>query len=512
MVVTKASGEGQGREWMERFLPPVLEGDLPETLSGISDDSRQVSPGDLFLLRVDGPLQEKFLDEAIAKGAALLVASRRHLPSVLERRQASGIRVPVCVVENIQEAAGVIASAWYGEPSRSMKVVGVTGTNGKTTSSFLVRSMLDRSGLRSGLIGTVWFDLGDGLDEAPQTTPGALFLQRSFREAMNNGLAAISMEVSSHALSQDRVAGTFFSAVHFTNLTRDHLDYHKTFEDYFNAKARLLHWVNPDGSLPPAVINVDDPYGRILAEQIARRGDRRLLTYGHSEHLSIHPLESFISLDGIKGALEVEGRRISVDSNLPGDFNLQNIMGAVGCALALGVSPEAVEGGIRSLPGVPGRFERVNPGGRFAVIVDYAHTDDALKNILSSLRPLTPGRVITVFGCGGDRDRGKRPRMGKVAGELSDIVVVTSDNPRTEDPEFIIDEIEPGLKETGRSYLREVDRRTAIAKALSLAKPGDAVLIAGKGHEPYQIVGHEKSHFDDRETAREILASMGESL
>ena len=508
----EATGSEHGQDWMKRYLPPTLDGALPESLSGISDDSRSVSPGHLFLLRVDGDLQERFLDEAIQRGAALLVVSRRHLSAVMERRAVSGRKIPIGVVDNIQESAGVIASAWWGEPSRSLNVVGVTGTNGKTTSSFLVRSILDAGGSRAGLIGTVWFDLGDGLADAPQTTPGALFLQKSFREALNHGLSAISMEVSSHALAQDRVAGTFFSAVHFTNLTRDHLDYHKSFEEYFDAKSRLVHWVNPDGSLPPAIINVDDPYGKILAEQIARRGDRRLLTYGHTGDLSLRPLEIDISLDGIRGEIEVEGRRMKVESRLPGDFNLQNIMGAVGCALALGHPLEVVEAGIRALPGVPGRFERANPGGRFAVIVDYAHTDDALKNILSSLRPLTPGRVITVFGCGGDRDRGKRPRMGRVAGELSDVVVVTSDNPRTEDPDSIIDEIEPGLKSSGRSFLREADRRKAIFRALSLARPGDAVLIAGKGHEPYQIVGHQKSHFDDRDTAREILLSMGETL
>ena len=512
MTGAEVKGDGRGRDWMSRCLPPPLEGEFPESLSGLSDDSRTVAEGNLFLLRLDGELQEKFLDEAIRKGAALLVVSRRHLPAVMERRALSGRTLPVCVVENIQESAGVIASAWWGEPSRSMKVVGVTGTNGKTTSSFLVRSILDAGDSRAGLIGTVWFDLGSGLVEAPQTTPGALFLQKSFREALNHGLSALSMEVSSHALAQDRVAGTYFSAVHFTNLTRDHLDYHKTFDEYFAAKSRLIHWVNPDGSLPPAVINADDPYGAILARQIARRGDRTLLTYGHTGDVSIHPLDIRITLDGIRGERAVEGRRIKVASSLPGDFNLQNIMGAAGCALALGRSPEEIEEGIRTLSGVPGRFERANPGGQFAVIVDYAHTDDALKNILSALRPLTPGKVITVFGCGGDRDRGKRPRMGKVAGELSDMVVVTSDNPRTEDPSFIIDEIEPGLKESGRSFFREVDRRKAIARALSLARPGDAVLIAGKGHEPYQIVGHEKSHFDDRETAREILLSMGETL
>ncbi len=499
---------GQGGEWIVRHLPPPLTGTLPERLFGLSDDSRTVGPGSLFLLRVEGEFERKYLDEAIRKGAALLVVSRKHLPGVLERRGEVGSHLPVCVVENIQEATGVIASAWWGNPSAELSVVGVTGTNGKTTSSFLVRSILESAGRRTGLIGTVWFDLGGGLSEAPQTTPGALTLQRAFRQSLDNGLAGVSMEVSSHALAQDRVAGTTFSAVHFTNLTRDHLDYHKSFEEYFQAKSRLINWINPDGTMPPAVINTDDPYGERLTKEVGRKGGRRVLTYGHAKDRSIYPDKIKISLDGIEGSLVVPGGRIRIESHLPGDFNLQNIMGAVGCALATGISPRAIEEGIRSLSGVPGRFERVNPGGKFAVIVDYAHTDDALKNVITALRPLTPGRVITVFGCGGDRDRGKRPRMGRVAGDLSDLVVVTSDNPRTENPDDIIDEIEPGIRESGREYYREVDRRTAIAQALSLAAPGDAVLIAGKGHEPYQIIGREKSHFDDRETAREILSSL----
>lgn len=507
-MAAEVSERERGEEWLVRHLPPPLAGILPERLTGLSDDSRTVRTGNLFLLRTEGEFEKRYLDEAIQKGAALLVVARRHLPDVMERRGAQASQIPVCVVENIQEAAGVIASAWWGDPSGSLSVVGVTGTNGKTTSSFLVRSILEASGQRTGLIGTVWFDLGGGLAEAPQTTPGALTLQRAFRQGLDNGLAGISMEVSSHALAQDRVAGTTFSAVHFTNLTRDHLDYHKSFEEYFEAKSRLINWVNPDGTMPPAVINVDDPYGERLAGEIARKGGRRLLTYGHAGERSIRPDGIRISLDGIEGSLVVPGGEIRVEAHLPGDFNLQNIMGAVGCALAIGLSPSAIEKGIRELPGVPGRFERVNPGGAFAVIVDYAHTDDALKNVLTALRPLTPGRVITVFGCGGDRDRGKRPRMGRVAGELSDVVVVTSDNPRTEDPGAIIDEIEPGIRESGRPFYREEDRRTAIARALSLAAPGDAVLIAGKGHEPYQIIGREKSHFDDRETAREILSGM----
>ncbi len=491
---------------MERFLPPPVLGAFPEKLTGISDDSRKIRPGNLFILRCGIAYEESFLFEALDKEASLLLVPERHLPSVCERMGIHGTKVPVCSVPNIQEAAGMVSSAWWGNPSKDLVVVGVTGTNGKTTSSFLTRNILETSGYRCGLVGTVWFDLGNGMVEAPQTTPGALELQEAFSEARENGLRAISMEVSSHALDQERVSGTHFSAVHFTNLTRDHLDYHKTFEDYFAAKSRLLLWTNPDGTPPMAVVNGDDPYGKRLLALLKDDG-RKVISYGHDSGFDIHPEDVRISLDGIEGTLVIPGGRLPISSALPGDFNLQNIMGSVGCALALGIPPETIASGIRNLKGVPGRFERVNPGERIAVIVDYAHTDDALKNILSSLRPLTKGRVITVFGCGGDRDRGKRPRMGRVAGELSDLVVLTSDNPRTESPEAIMEEVEPGIRASGRPFLKEADRRNAIKMAIGAAKPGDVVLIAGKGHEPYQILGKTKTPFDDRQVARECLSA-----
>ena len=500
-------GSKKGQEWMERFLPPPATGRLPEVLSSLVDDSRMVTPGALFILRCGSTYEESHLREALQKGAALFLVPEIHLPSVSRKLGEWAATTPVCAVADIREAAGVIASAWWDFPSQSLEIVGVTGTNGKTTSSFLTREILEAAGKRSGLIGTVWFDLGKGLVEAPQTTPGALFLQESFAQARENGLAAVSMEVSSHALDQERVAGTRFSAVHFTNLTRDHLDYHKTFEDYFLAKSRLILWTNPDGSRPPAVVNADDPYGRRLLERL--RGDgRKCLSYGHDPAFDIHPGKVRITLDGIEGSVRIPGGVIQVASALPGDFNLQNLMGSIGCAHLLGIPSGEIEKGIRSLSGVPGRFERVNPGGQFAVIVDYAHTDDALRNILTSLRPLTSGRIITVFGCGGDRDRGKRPRMGRVAGELSDLVILTSDNPRTEDPGAIMDEVVPGIRESGKDFIREVDRKAAIARAIALARPGDAVLIAGKGHEPYQILGKTKTSFDDRLVARECLNGL----
>lgn len=489
---------------MEQCLPPPVTGEYPERLTGLSDDSRTAQKGHLFIVRTEGALVPEHLDLALEKGVALLLAPDRLQSEICRHLGERGVSVPLCVVSRIQEATGMVAASWWGHPSEGLSVVGVTGTNGKTTSSFLARSILNASGHPSGLIGTVWFDTGDGLEEAPQTTPGALFLQEAFFRSRKKGLSAVSMEVSSHALEQDRVAGTTFRVVHFTNLTRDHLDYHKTFEAYFLAKSRLLFWTNPDGSIPVAVVNGDDPHGLELIEGLRAAG-RPVISYGHLESFDVHPSGTEITLAGIRGRVVTRSGGIVVDSVLPGDFNLANIMGAIGCALALDLPPETIEEGIRALPGVPGRFERVPSTAPFAVIVDYAHTDDALQNILTSLRPLTAGRVITVFGCGGDRDRGKRPRMGRVASALSDLVVMTSDNPRTESPDAILDEIEPGVRESGRPFLREPDRKKAIAMALEEARAGDAVLIAGKGHEPYQIIGKTKSVFDDRLVAREIL-------
>jgi UDP-N-acetylmuramoyl-L-alanyl-D-glutamate--2,6-diaminopimelate ligase len=328
-----------------------------------------------------------------------------------------------------------------------------------------------------------------------------------FAESPQNGLKSVSMEVSSHALDQDRLAGTIFSVVHFTNLTRDHLDYHRTMEAYFEAKRKLLMWENPDGTHPVAVVHTGDEYGARLAKELERDG-RRVLTYGEGADAMIRPIHVDVGLSGIRGTLRTSRGEMSIDSSLSGHYNLQNILGAVGCGEALGLSTEKIAEGIHSLSGVPGRFERVDSPAGFSVIVDYAHTDDALSNLLSAVRPVTRGKVITVFGCGGDRDRGKRPRMGNVAGRLSDFVVLTSDNPRTENPESILDEIEPGLRETGTPYVRVSDRKSAIFDAIRRARSGDAVVIAGKGHENYQILGKEKIHFDDREMARLALAEI----
>ena len=493
--------------WLSGRLPAPVWGSFPKTVDHLSDHSRSVLPETLFLVRPGPAFRWEFVLDALDRGATFLVSDRSSLPE-WERRPELKKRVEAVAglsfVEDIQTWSGQFASEWWGNPSASLKVVGVTGTNGKTTSSFLTRSIYAASGLSCGLLGTVVFQMGGKEEEAPQTTPGALQIQSLFAQARAGGLLAVSMEVSSHALEQNRVSGTHFSVVHFTNLTRDHLDYHQDMERYFEAKRRLVVWRNPDGSHPAAVIHLGDPRGRRLVGELRTMG-RTVLSYGEDPDADIRPREVEVGLSGIRGSLVTPRGILEIESALSGHYNLQNVMGAVGTGLAMDLPTEGIVEGVRSLSGVPGRFERIDSGQGFSVIVDYAHTDDALANLLDAVRPITSGQVVTVFGCGGDRDRGKRPRMGRVAGERSDFVILTSDNPRTEPPEAILDEVEPGIRETGTAYLRIADRKEAIFEAIGRARPGDSVVIAGKGHENYQILGREKIHFDDREMAREAL-------
>jgi UDP-N-acetylmuramoyl-L-alanyl-D-glutamate--2,6-diaminopimelate ligase len=476
---------------------------VPDEILGLSDDSRSVRNGDLYFLRPGTTgVNWSFLKDAIAAGARLVVTDS----SVFENWSADPLfhSVPVIFVNDLLRVMGSVSSAFWGDPSGKMKVVAVTGTNGKTTSSFLTRSILVRSGISTGLIGTVVFDLGDEVVEASQTTPGILELNRLFGEGFMKGLRGMSMEVSSHALDQDRIAGLSFSVVHFTNLTRDHLDYHHDMESYYQAKKRLFFRKNPDGGYPTCVVNGDDPWGKRLVSEIL--SDSRVpIVIGESPGSDVTPSKITMGIDGIRGSIRTPKGEMTLQSPMTGHYNLMNIMGVIGCGIALGIPLDLISSGISSQKGVPGRFEVVRSDRNVSVIVDYAHTDDALENLLSAVRPLCQGKVITVFGCGGDRDRGKRPRMGEKAGKLSDFVILTSDNPRTEDPEKILDEIEPALQETGTPYERISDRKKAIFRAISFANPGDSVVIAGKGHENYQILGKVKHHFDDREMAREAL-------
>lgn len=519
--------------------------DAPATdrmVTGIAYDSRAVRPGEVFVaLRGQHADGTSFVREAIGRGAALIVS---------EQPAGDAIEVPWVVVKDARRALAFLAVAFYHDPSREMRVVGITGTNGKTTTAYLIASIFEAAGVRCGLLGTVVYRTGPadalgaratgashaatgmpGVDgntrEAGRTTPEAPEVQAMLREMVEKECGACAMEVSSHALSLRRVDGMTFAAAVFTNLTRDHLDFHADMEAYYQAKRRLFDMLPPGR---PSLLNVDDPRGVALAEASGRP-----VTYAISRKADITPGPLSFSLEGLQFDVRTPRGALHVRSKLVGRPNVYNILAAVATATALDISFDAIERGIRQLEGVPGRFQLVsNPAGaatpearadEVTVVVDYAHTDDALRNLLETARPLAHGRLITVFGCGGDRDRTKRPLMGAVAGRLSDVIVITSDNPRSEDPMRIIEEIQRGITPDTRGpapgpgradrgdaragsgiQLAIVDRREAISKAIELARPGDLVLIAGKGHEKYQVLGDRVLPFDDVAVAREALA------
>jgi UDP-N-acetylmuramoyl-L-alanyl-D-glutamate--2,6-diaminopimelate ligase len=470
-------------------------------VSGIAYDSRRAGPGSVFVaLRGQHADGTAFAPQAVARGAAVVVAEAAPPDG--------GTPVPWVRVNDARLALALLADRFFGHPSGDLALAGITGTNGKTTTAYLLRSIFEAAGKRCGLIGTVTYSLGGEERPAARTTPEAPDLQAMLREMVDHGCSAAVMEVSSHALAQHRVDGTRFAAGIFTNLTRDHLDFHGDMESYAAAKRRLFDML-PAGA--PAVVNVDDPRGAALA---AGRG---AVTYAVHRAADVTPAALSLSLDGLEFDAATPAGTLHLRSRLVGQPNVYNILAASAAAVALGLPLEAIERGIAALAGVPGRFELVTHGEEdVAVVVDYAHTDDALKNLLETARSLAPRRVITVFGCGGDRDRTKRPLMGAVASRLSDVVIVTSDNPRSEDPGAIIDEILLGIPggvqeerrpARGSRVLRVIDRRTAIERAVDLAEPGDLVVIAGKGHEKTQTIGDRTIRFDDVDVAREALAA-----
>lgn len=483
------------RELLEGIEFVEIKGDLEIEVKGISCDSRKVKQGDLFVAikgtETDGHL---FLTEALQKGAVAFVVEEPP-----KEGGCSYVRV-----SNSREALGLIASKFYGEPSKALKVVGVTGTNGKTTTTYLVEAILKAKGEKVGLIGTVTYRW-DGVQlEATNTTPSSLDLQKMMKEMLETGVGYVVMEVSSHALSQKRLKGCYLDVGVFTNVTPEHLDYHGSFEDYLKAKALLFEEVlkesKQNGKDPWAIYNVDDPHVSKVVEGLGFKK----LSFGQKGDIS--PLEHESSIDGIKAHLKTPFGEVSFSSKLVGFHNLYNIMAAIGVCLALGVDRRVIEEGIASLKGVPGRLERVSD--RPAVFVDYAHTPDALQKVLLALRPFVKGKLILVFGCGGNRDRTKRPQMGRIASELSSFAVITSDNPRKEDPWVIIEEIKKGVK-PGFPHKVIVDRKEAIFEAITQAGPEDVVLIAGKGHETYQVIGERRYPFDDREAARIALKELG---
>jgi len=480
------------------------QGSLALDISNIHYDSRLIKPGGLFV-----PLQGEhedghaFIGQAIENGAV----------AVLTQLNFKDEKLTVVQVENTKNILSKLACRFYDNPSLKIPVIGVTGTNGKTTITYLIESILKENGSQPAVIGTVNYRYGNKTWNATHTTPQTLDLQRLLAQFVEMGATHAIMEVSSHALLQGRVEGVHFDVALFTNLTRDHLDYHKTFEEYFEAKKSFFSYYlkNSKKKNRASIINVDDEYGKKLQLEVSGnqliytlslegrgKGEGEKIFQAHIREMNVCGTKAFIKTPQWSGEIK---------TNLVGEYNLSNILAATSVAFHFNISQEKILKGIEHLKNIPGRLEKVESTKGPQVFVDYAHTDDALKNVLKALHDLKPkGRIITVFGCGGDRDKTKRPLMGTVAQENSTLIVVTSDNPRTEDPVSIIEDIKKGLiLSAASSVIIEVDREKAIHKAISLAKPEDIVLIAGKGHEDYQILGTHKIHFDDREKALECL-------
>jgi UDP-N-acetylmuramoyl-L-alanyl-D-glutamate--2,6-diaminopimelate ligase len=469
---------------IDALAPVDVVGRVPVEIADLVYDAQEARPGSLYFCvrgsRADG---HAFAPDAVANGAVALVVERPlELP------------VPQLVVEDARRAMPVAADEFFGRPTEQLDVAGVTGTNGKTTTAFLLYAILAAANRRPGLLGTIESRVGGERRPAIRTTPEAIDLQRTFREMLDAGDRSAAVEATSHGSELGRLDRVRFGALVFTNLTQDHLDFHGTLERYFDAKRRLF-----TETRPPAAVNVGDEHGRRLADEL--RGHNELLTFGLVDGADLRPEELELGPRGARfrvGGIELETR-------LRGRFNVENILGAVAAARLLGIDDDAIAYGVKELRGVPGRFEAVDEGQPFAVLVDYAHTPDSLENVLRTARDLAQSRVICVFGCGGDRDRGKRPLMGRIASDLADVAIVTSDNPRSEEPEAIIAEI---LEGAGDAEV-EPDRREAIARAVAAAGEGDVVVIAGKGHEQGQQFADRTIPFDDREVAREALRRLG---
>ena len=471
-------------------------------ITSIERDSRQVGAGALFACIAGAHVDAHSFIPNVARAGARAILTQRESVDVPDG-------ISVLHVPNIEEALDVIVPYFYDYPARAMRVIGITGTNGKTTTSYLTRAILRHAGRRVGLIGTIQVMMEDEVFHTANTTPDVIVMQQLLAEMRTRKMDTVVMEVSSHALDQGRVAGIEFDTAVFTNLTQDHLDYHKTMENYAHAKARLFDLVSAEGAKTgkTAVLNADDAWSK------AMRAHTRcpIISYGvaHDADLMAHNVH--LAQDGMDLTLVHKGADVgSLHVGITGLFNVSNVLAATGTALAENVPTADIVAALTAFTGVPGRFELVRAGQDFSVIVDYAHTPDGMENVLRTARAVTAERIIAVFGCGGDRDRTKRPIMGRMAAELADIVVLTSDNPRTEDPAAILDEVETGVLPVigDKPYEKLVDRRTAIFHAVQRAQKGDTVVILGKGHENYQILKDKTIHFDDRETAREAIGGL----
>lgn len=473
-------------------------GTLNREIKGIAYDSRLIKDGFLFVaikgLRTDGHL---YIKDAILRGATAVVASET--PSEEDD-------TTIVEVDRSREALAILSSNFYGEPCRSLSLIGITGTNGKTTTSYITKSILSAWGKKVGLLGTIQYIIGDRVTTAVHTTPESLDLQRYLREMLKQEVEYAVLEVSSHALSLKRVEGCSFKVAVFTNFSQDHLDFHGTMDTYFAAKTKLFDYLEKDGY---AVLNWDDTMVRSLAQKI----DCNVITCGLEKGAMLratHPkIADFLGWEGLSFKIHTPKGELFISSPLAGRNNVYNILMSIGVAYAIGVSEEAIIKGIKEVRYIEGRFERIDMGQRFLCIVDYAHTEDALKRLIEEARLITKGKIITVFGCGGDRDRSKRPRMGRVATELSDFVIITSDNPRSEEPMEIIIEIIKGIRKD--NYMVLPDRAEAIRHAVSMAEEGDTVLVAGKGHEDYQDIKGVRYPFSDREVLKEEIKKQWRS-
>lgn len=477
-------------------------GNLDVSINAITDDSRAVPADSLFVAvkgeRVDG---HEFIPAAVKRGMVALVS----------QQPVSGVLLPLVRVDDSRKALGLLGSRFYGDPSSHIRMIGVTGTNGKTTTTYVCKALLEALRHPVGLIGTVVYQIGERTMPATHTTPGSLELQQLLAAMVAGGCTAAVMEVSSHALAQDRTSGCEYDVAVFSNLTQDHLDFHKTMEEYFQAKLRLFTGLK--GGLKAnkrAIINIDDRYGNRIVEACRVP----VWTYALKAKADLRAEAVRLSLQGTIFTAATPFGNFPIESHLVGEHNIYNLLAAIGVALHEGATPAQICEAVAKIINVPGRFERVIAGQPFTVAVDYAHTEDALVRLLAAAQALKTGRIITVFGCGGDRDRGKRPKMGEAAVRYSDVVILTSDNPRTEDPLSILDQVEVGVIEALRQrphvqYRKVPDRREAIEEAVREAQSADMVLIAGKGHEDYQILGTQKVHFDDREVARDAIQRLG---
>ncbi|ACL69660.1 UDP-N-acetylmuramoyl-L-alanyl-D-glutamate--2,6-diaminopimelate ligase [Halothermothrix orenii] len=480
-------------ELIKDITPVETRGDLDKEIDNIVYDSRQVTDNSLFIciegFNTDG---HKYIDKAIKKGAVAVVIEK---DLEVYSEDITYIRV-----NDSRETMGYLASTFYNYPLKNLSLIGVTGTNGKTTTTYLIKAILEEAGFNTGLVGTIKNIIGDETLPATRTTPESLDLYRLFARMVDSGVTHAVMEVSSHALDLKRVEGMEFKIGVFTNISQDHLDYHKSLDEYLKAKSRLFRQLEPGGW---AVVNIDDSH----SDKIIKSTTGNIITYGIEGDCDLKANEINLSPTGV--SYHVSGKEsFKIDLNLTGLFNVYNSLAAISCGHVLGINGETIKAGIEKVQGVAGRFELVNEGQDFAVVVDYAHTPDGMENVLETAREFVKGNIIVVFGCGGDRDKGKRPLMGKIATQLGDYCIITSDNPRSEDPMEIIKDIEKGIQEeviSDTPYVKEPDRRKAIFSAINSARKDDMVIIFGKGHETYQIFKDKTIPFDDREVAREAL-------